>query len=274
MRDEFGIGRSQTEASRIREWLEREIAKQQNMRGVDFSSLSHGLVRYLKSVGLLYVGFIKQRRNILSANPNITSNLLSAIDRQITAYEEEMNEQGVFGKATPISLLVAQDLLHQPVHVGDQSLEKSIANETRPKPVLVKTIEILDQELRNRCLDLFNQFEQSGQPERHDTVIAEATRILENRLRNVIGATQGEDALALVTKAFGGKKPIIQVSDVHAEQEAVHLLFRGVFGFIRNPVHHKLIPDLAPSRVVQVLGLLDYLIYIIAKAGPLDAVDE
>jgi hypothetical protein len=66
----------------------------------------------------------------------------------------------------------------------------------------------------------------------------------------------------LASRAFGGSKPVLRVSAVEAEQQAAHLLYRGVFGFIRNNVHHKLRPDLAPERVLQILGLIDYLVYL------------
>jgi uncharacterized protein (TIGR02391 family) len=115
-------------------------------------------------------------------------------------------------------------------------------------------------------LDLFNQFQESGQADRNDTVVAEASRILENRLRAVTGCTDGSTGKQLVTLAFNGQKPKLRVSSVPSEQEAAQLLFMGTFGFIRNQVQHKLLGSLPAERVLQVLGWIDYLLSVIEQA--------
>ena len=61
-RREFKIGRTLDEAKRVRSWLENHLNNQPNRLDIDIS-LTHGNVRYLKSVGILYLGFLKQRRN-------------------------------------------------------------------------------------------------------------------------------------------------------------------------------------------------------------------
>lgn len=84
----------------------------------------------------------------------------------------------------------------------------------RPKLVVLDSIEILDTEFKRRCLNLVNQFEESGHSERHDTVVTEATGILEHRLRTLtrsIDAASGED---LAARAFVGAAPAIRVSDI------------------------------------------------------------
>ena len=57
-----------------------------------------------------------------------------------------------------------------------------------------------------------------------------------------------------------------RISDVDAEQQAAFLLFRGAFGYIRNRAHHKLLSDLPPERVVQIVGFIDYLISLAESA--------
>jgi hypothetical protein len=136
----------------------------------------------------------------------------------------------------------------------------------RPRPVIVGSIEILDHELRARCLDLFNQFQESGQADRNDTVVAEASRILENRLRKVLGADDGKSAKQLVSDAFSAKSPRLVVSKVPAEQESAQLLFLGTFGFIRNSVQHKLLANMPAERVLQILGWTDYLLSVIDQS--------
>lgn len=266
LRREFKIGRSLEEATRYREWLESHFNKNPDRYDIDIS-INHGTVRYLKSIGILYLGFIKQHRNTLSKNPNMTTNLLSAIDRQISHQEENINMLGVFKNATLIPLIVDQNTSTS-AKLDDQNDIFSIAKVTRPKPQIISTIEILDSELRERCLDLFNQFNESGQSERHDTDVAEASRILENRLRLLTKSDDGATGIKLLNRAFDKANPLIKVSAVSAEQEGAELLFRGLFGFIRNQFQHKLVSDISSERVLQILGFVDYLISIINSTIP------
>lgn len=113
-----------------------------------------------------------------------------------------------------------------------------------------------------------------GRHERLDTVIAEATRILETRLRTLTGAPQECVGVDLARRAFAGESPLLRVSDVTSEQEAVHLLFRGAFGFIRNPVQHKLLGKLSPDRVLQILGFIDHLLFLAETAKREKAVGD
>lgn len=265
IRREFKIGRALDETKHYRTWLEGLLNEKPNAFDIDVS-IAHGTVRYLKSVGKLYLGFLKQKRNLLSTNPNCTSNLLSALDRQITALDEALNTMGIFKNASLIPLIVDQNI-SEPTNSDLSVNTESLSKISRPKPQVVSTIEILDAELRTRCLDLFNQFQESVQPERHDTVIAEAARILENRLRKLTNSTDGAAGLVLVGRAFDRDRPILKVSDISGEQEGAQQLFRGFFGFIRNQFSHKLVSDTTPERVLQILGLVDYLISIINSFG-------
>lgn len=96
--------------------------------------------------------------------------------------------------------------------------------------MVVESIEIRDSELRRRCLDLFDQFQQDGQHDRLDTVITEATRILDDRLQVLSNAPAGLPGNKLAEFAFHASKARLVVSDQYAEQEAVHLLYRGSLG--------------------------------------------
>jgi hypothetical protein len=262
VRREFRVDRGREEAVRVREWLEDKLAKSsEHSYDCDLHHISHGTIRYLKSIGLLYLGYVKKQRNSFSLRKNVSKHMLAAIDREITVYEEFLTSKGVFAYATPMSFLADED------PPAKSEIEPQKLDETRrPKPVLVESIEILDLELRSRCLDLFNRFEELGQPNRHDTVVTEATRILENRLRTLTKAPDGCTGNELAARAFAGNSPALRVSPVAAEQEAVHLLFRGAFGFIRNRVHHRLHSDMSSERVLQILGLIDYLISL-ANSG-------
>jgi uncharacterized protein (TIGR02391 family) len=185
---------------------------------------------------------------------------------------------GIFRDAEPVVLEVAGVALlpaAAPAVPEEQGRAKvpSIPDERTVLPAppshslrLATSIELVDPQLRERCLDLFNVFDESNQPHRFDTVVSEATRILEDRVRAL--ATLGPEisGVDLMTKVFSPKAPILRLSSQDAEQEAAHLLFRGAFGFIRNPAHHRLLDIMEKERVVQILGLVDYLLYLAETA--------
>lgn len=138
----------------------------------------------------------------------------------------------------------------------------------RPQPVVLESIEIRDPELRKRCLDLFTKFRTEGAHDRLDTVVTEATRVLEDRLRSLSSAPATCTGVELAAHAFGSSPRLI-VSDVEPEQQGCPpplSLFRGVFGFIRNSVHHKLVDNLQPERVLQIVGMMDYLLFVMEGA--------
>lgn len=268
VKKEFRLESVANQAQRTRKWYESELSKSDDDDFHCDITMSHGSVRYLKSVCMLYVKFLISRRNLLSARPNISAKTLEIVDTQITRLEEIFNT-GVFTDASIVPLLVDQLKEHDSViEEKEDGHQQSIAFVKRPKPVFIKSIEILDTQLKDRCLDLFNQFEEASQPERHDTVVTEATRILEDRLRRLTKTTGGETGTELAKKAFAGKQPMFTISEITAEQEAAHLLFRGAFGFIRNRAHHKLLADLPSERVLQIIGFIDYLISVAESAIP------
>lgn len=271
-RRELGLGRDKERASRLKQWIQEQSQSHGDSYHVDIS-MSHGTVRFIKAVSLLYLAKLKTKRNALASRPNVTAATLSALDREISRKEELFSSAGVFKNASPVQLLAQ----YEPLSRNEESEGEEIATSeisllaaSRPRPVLVGSIEILDHELRTRCLDLFNQFQESGQSDRNDTVVAEASRILENRLRAVTNCTDGSTGKHLVTLAFGGQKPRLRVSSVPSEQEAAQLLFLGTFGFIRNQVQHKLLGSLPAERVLQVLGWIDYLLSVIEQADRIE----
>jgi hypothetical protein len=261
--EDLEINRELLRAQRVLDWMNDKIAKG-GKDAIDYDiSIAHGVVRFLKSVAILYLGHLKQRRNVLASRPNISRHALESVDRQISGLEEKI-QLGIFSNATPMPLLVDQ-VIQSPTAAGE-SAQESLVTAQRPRPIVLATIEILDPELRSRCLDLFDMFQRDGQRDRLDTVISEATRILEDRVRRLSGAEATCVGQELAAYAFGTKTPRLIISDVGAEQEAAHLMYRGVFGFIRNQVHHRLTGELQPERVLQALGLIDYLIALVGGA--------
>lgn len=264
--ERFAIHDEADNARGIREWLEREAG---SAAPVHFLRLVHRAVRFIKSVCLLYLKHIEERRNALASKSLVSRHVLATVDRKISALREKVNS-GVFKDASTIEVLAEQPVSLPPCDAR-QAAEPIAA---RCRPVVLDSIEILDSEVRARCLDLFAQFQSDGQHERLDTVITESTRILEDRIRSLSGAPPNIVGADLAGFAFGTDTPRIVLSDVAAEQQAAHLLFRGIFGIIRNKVHHRLVADLTPERALQIVAMVDYLLSLIearAVAQPASA---
>lgn len=227
----------------------------------------HGVIRYLKSVGYLYLSKLQVQRDSIASRPNVSKFTVEDVDRKLAVLRENL-ERGVFHEASIIPLLT-QDF--SPDESPTEPFPEELSTRIRkPRPEIIDSIEILDSQLRERCLDLFVQFKDDGQLERLDTVVSEATRILEDRLCRQSGAPSRMGGADLAAFAFNKKDPKIRVSVVPAEQEAAHLLFRGVFGFIRNQVHHRLVGEMIPQRVLQVVGTIDYLLSIVGASTRAD----
>jgi len=206
-------------------------------------------------IGTLYLCHVQNKRNRIAARPNISKYALGAVDKKISELRELITT-GIFQDVAIIPLLIDEFVATE--HIETKQREEAIVKAVLPRPIVIESIEILDPDLRSRCLDLFNSFERAGQRDRHDTVLTEATRIFEDKLRKICRAPTTISGVELAQYAFGGTNPKLIVSDVQAEQEAAHLLFRGVFGLLRNVPHHRLLGELQPERVLQVLGTLDY----------------
>ncbi len=248
---------------RIVAWLDEKITAHGSNPGFLSVALSHGYLRLTKSVCSMYLRHLRSRRNLLAQRPGVSTHLLSSVDGALLPIEELMRT-GVFEPASEVPLLVNEVPMPEMLQLPDSAT--SPIRSAQPPPTLIASIEILDSELRSRCLDLYKNFSDDGQQERLDTVVAEATRILEARIRRVSNAPDTLVGVELAAFAFKGSAPVIHVSSNPAEQEAAHLLFRGVFGFIRNPVHHHLNGQLQPQRVVQILGMIDYLLSLVRLA--------
>ncbi len=227
-------------------------------------SLRHQDIRVLKAIGILYLSNLDRRRDRLSTKGGFSTVALQALDSKMARFREILS-MGLFKDATPWPLLV------EPLdEVAEADVEPEDEEKTaigRPPPRIISTIEIIDPQLRDRCLDLVAVFEEEEQSDRFDTVVSEATRILEHRVRNASKADASSTGVDLMTFAFGGEQPRLVISEELAEQQAAHLMFRGVSGFIRNPFHHRLIEDLSRERLLQILGLVDYLLFLTQLAS-------
>ncbi len=254
------------EISRIKRYadiLEEKLQKAGDWGAV--LSIYHGDVRFLKSVTELYLNEIRVKRDSFARSRRVSKAALEALDTRIAELAEK-NKGGIFQRAELVPLLVnprTEDIEESSPPVEAPASPRAPQGATSTLTPIYG-IELLDPELRQRCLDLLEQ--RLGDSDKLDTIISEATRVLEHRIRLLSGADSTLSGLDLVTHAFGGNAPRIQLGENPAERDAAHLLFRGVFGFIRNPFHHRIIP-INRERVIQLLGLVDYLLYVLENAA-------
>ena len=185
---------------------------------------------------------------------------MQPVDNRIWQMEEKINIRvfhGVTSRPT-----VADDLEAASEQPEQESAPERLAKVVRHRPVVKPSIELLDTQLRERCLDLFDKFREDGKHERLDSFITEATRILEDKMKHLSKGPKDCFGPDLATHAFGGKSTLLRISDIPSEQEAAHLLYRGMFEFIRNPAHHHLMGELSPDRVLQLVGFIDYVLQL------------
>jgi Protein of unknown function (Hypoth_ymh) len=222
-------------------------------------NLSHGATRLIKAAVIREIERARVSRERLRRRPNVLSGTLEAADAEIARLESKISA-GLIGDATPAHL--------QMPPVTDASLGAKLEPAETVVQGLRRTLEfrLLDEQLSARCLDLFERFVDGGQSDRLDTVLQEAGRILEVRLRALSGASDEVSGLGLAAFAMAGLSPRLRLSSVPAEQEAAHLLFRGVLGLLRNPTHHRLLGELQNERVLQQLGMIDYLLGLLDGA--------
>jgi hypothetical protein len=221
--DSYPVGRELIHTRRVREWLEQRIEQAAGSKFpfVDIS-IAHNVVRFLKSVELLYLEHLRRKGDSIVSRATTSKRLLEALDQQLARFEEKAG-QGIFRAATPYPLVIDQLPQDDP---KTRSMEAPSPAATppaptmRPRAVVLESIEIRDPELRRRCLDLLAQFRQDGEHDRLDTVVSEATRILEARLRALAVADASCSGVDLAALAFRPPEPRLVVSEVLAEQEA------------------------------------------------------
>ena len=257
----------ETEISRVDRFYDFQTRKLQEHGGffVGVGRVSHSSIRFIKSVGMLYLSHLKYKRNQFSKRQNLSVAMLHDIDRNLSSIEETFNT-GVMADADLEPLIADQAIVGELAAEPNTSTinSENFADVSRPRPVVIGSIEIFDSQLRRRCLDLLVMFQENGEPERLDQVITEATRIHEDRLRSVLGDNAGTESNKLIEKAFGNNGTFFK-SAIKAERVGLHALFRGVFGYIRNPAHHRLNANLTTERVLQLVGLVDYLLSVLAN---------
>jgi hypothetical protein len=227
-----------------------------------FFTVQYELLRWLKAGMLLRIDQLRAQRDTQFAKyTSLPVSVVQAVNARI-AECENLAESGMFNSMVP-KLLTFDSVMPAPIKV---QVADSIEHDPKG-PLVVMRVELLDSELRHRCGDLYEKFASDPtHQDRFDTVLRDATVVIESRIRQdsaLPGSLAGEKLLAKALACDTGE--MILSSDEN-ERKAVHLLFLGFFGLVRNSVNHRLVPNYTKERAAQVLGLADYLLFLLSRA--------
>lgn len=230
---------------------------------VTVNGVSYGSLRYLKA-GILYRAFEveKQKSAFLAKNKIVPKSVLRSFDARI----EQLRGMSEMGK---LSGLRPADVLFE------LTAAEPAAGVSSPSPRLIPALPpassdtavlVVDEVLRKRCLPLLRAIDGEGARDQYDSVIREMSVVLEDRVREVAGYTGNASGADLLGITMARDPVLIRFSPEKNVQEAAHLFFRGFSGLVRNEVMHRLVESYTRERVVQLLGTVDYLLYLLSRA--------
>ena len=182
----------------------------------------------------------------------------------VTGYWLEQGEAGIGITAKGIDFLEAQGHPSIPA-LGRPSEEEFLtptetrANGRGPERDLSLGIEHLHPKVIEKCEDLLR----SGH---FDHAVEDAFKLVETYVRDAICADQNVFGVDLMSKALGGEDPPLRISDVKAEQEGVHLLFRGAIAAFKNPHSHRFVPVQHVAAAMEHLAFVSLLLRLVDQA--------
>lgn len=184
-----------------------------------------------------------------SWDPDKHENLFERFEAQYSPFRE-----------SPVPVKIALENLEIEIQkllnlVASLEKEKSALQGQLAMPVRIGAIS--DQKLQKRCAHLLDT-----PGVQLDTVIREASVVLEDRLRSLAGLGSDYHGVRLVDAALKCDDPRIVFSEVSAEQEGVRYLFRGAVQYIRNPPAHRLIEYNRETAMIHI-RLVDILLSLL-----------
>lgn len=229
---------------------------------ITLSGASYGSLRYLKAGILLRAQqLIEKRSKVLGETRFIPRSIIQSFDERIGQLLN-LAEQGVLNGLRPADIFF--EVLSPDKADQDQAL--TLRSPVTGANYAIKEIPIIDPVLRERCLGLLRAIMEGGREEQLDAVIREMSVVLEDRVRELSGHMGKLSGADLFSAVMAKDPPVIKFSDQKDIQESAHLLFRGYSGVIRNEAMHKLVPSYTQERVVQLLGVVDYLLFLLSRA--------
>lgn len=251
----------QNEIKRINNLISSSENWLQKSRGhlVMVFNCSTAMLRYYKTGLMLMAQMYSDERNTAFSNYiSIPRTIIKASNEKIQQIRN-MAEEGILNRVSAYDLFIERTNEQEPI--------KFSSNTSIPILQIVDDeIPIIDQELRQRCLFILRNLQAEENYGQFDTVIREISVILEDRIRNLSQIGESLSGSKLLTEAIKKEPNKILFSENRDQQEAAYLLFMGYSGFIRNEVMHRLVPNYTYERVVQLMGFVDYLLYLLSQA--------
>jgi len=141
------------------EWLS---AKKDEYSEILVHGISYSSLRYLKAGGLLSVRQIeKKKQALIEAQKDIPIKVLQTIDEKIKQMKD-MTEQGVLNGLKPAEIFLEIDKIRAIKQDKTTNEIKDVAvREANPIIIETEELQIIDDELRSRCLALLNVLEGS-----------------------------------------------------------------------------------------------------------------
>lgn len=249
-----------------------EKALENTRSSITVPGISWLSIRYLKAGLLLLAKNLKEKKQEdLKKHKELPKSILQAYDEKI---EQLVNlaESGMLNGLKPAEVFYeVTDLVKEELSDKEKIHLKEKASSPDEEIVLTSDdqleLPIIDSELRKRCLALLRKYEPEDFKERLDTIVREMSVILENRIKDISGFPK-KFGKNLIDEAFGkdGKSPVLIFSNDKKLQNSAKLFFEGYAGFIRNEAMHKIIPTYTRERVFQLLGFVDYLLFLLSRA--------
>lgn len=229
---------------------------------ITVSGATFGSLRYFKA-GVLYRAYLieKQKREFLTKAMIVPKSVLRSFDARI----EQLRNMGEMGK---LGGLRPAEVLFELLEASEEPTDKSGARmePTFPTPTTPADIPIVDSILRKRCLPILAAIEGVGSPDQYDTVIREMSVVLEDRVRELTGFVGKASGAELFSATMAREPCLIEFNHEKDVQDAAHLFFRGYSGLVRNEVMHRLVESYTKERVMQLLGTVDYLLFLLSRA--------
>ena len=100
----------------------------------------------------------------------------------------------------------------------------------------------------------------------YSSAILNAYKLVETELRHRIGAPATLLGTDLASKALRPDNPILVVSNVLAEQDAAHMLFRGAIGLFKNPHSHRFTEPSGAQEASETLATASLLLRILDRS--------
>lgn len=230
---------------------------------ITVNAVSYRSLRYLKA-GILYRAFEveKQKAAFLVKNKIVPKSVLRSFDARIEQLRG-MSEMGKLSGLRPADVLF--ELTEAQSTAGVPSPSQRLV-QALPPQALDSEVFVVDEVLRKRCLPLLRAIDGQGAGDQYDSVIREMSVVLEDRVREVSGYIGNASGADLFGITMARDPVLIRFSPEKNVQEAAHLFFRGYSGLVRNEVMHRLVESYTRERVVQLLGTVDYLLYLLSRA--------